>query len=119
MAVPNAFGGETMKKTMVYVIALTLVLSTFLAGCGEMRGSDDRSTLPSATPQQTLLPETMMPNPEDGVVRDNDGIITDNDTGSTTGNTTHVPEGSAQPDTGTVGASKGNGTGNTMPSTKR
>ena len=108
-----------MKKTMVYVIALTLALSTFLAGCGEMRGSDDRSTLPSATPQQTLLPETMMPDPEDGVVRDNDGIITDNDTGSTTGETTRTPAASPRPDASTGGTSAGNSTGNMMPSTKR
>ena len=80
----NAFGGEEMKKAMVYVLALTLAFSVLLAGCGETRGTDDRTTAPSATPQQTMIPDTTMPDPRDGEVRDRDGIITDGDTGGDT-----------------------------------
>lgn len=77
-----------MKKAMVYVIALSLSLTALLTGCGEMRGTDGRTSSPTATPAQTVLPETMMPDPEDGVVRDSDGIITDGDSGTTDGNRT-------------------------------
>ena len=63
-----------MKKTMIYILALTLAFSTLLAGCGEMR---DDKTPPAETPQATILPETMMPDPADGEVRDRDGIITE------------------------------------------
>ena len=72
-----------MKKTMVYVIALALSLTALLSGCGEMRGKDGSPTGPTAAPTQTILPETIMPDPEDGIVRDSDGIITDGDSGTT------------------------------------
>ena len=45
-------------------------------------GSD--TAAPSATPQATVLPENMMPDPEDGEVNDRDGIITDDDNGTDT-----------------------------------
>ena len=108
-----------MKKTMVYVLALTLAFSTFLAGCGEMRGTDGRTTAPTATPQQTMIPETMMPNPEDGVVRDNDGIITDGDSGNGTGNTPNLPESTMRPGTGAGGTNSGNNTAGMPSSAKR
>ena len=89
-----------MKKAMVYVIALTLALSALLAGCGETRRTDGEATAPTATPQQTMVPESMMPNPEDGIVRDGDGIITDGDTGGTGGAAPTAPNTGANPVTG-------------------
>ena len=87
------YGGDTMKKAMVYMIALTLAFSTMLAGCGEMRGTDKGTPTPTPTisPDVTFPTETMMPNPEDGEVRDRDGIITDGDSGAGTGGTVTQP----------------------------
>ena len=64
--------------------ALALTAALLFSGCGEMRGTDGNALPPSETPTQTMLPETMMPDPEDGVVRDRDGIITDGDSGTVT-----------------------------------
>ena len=69
-----------MRKAMVYILALTLAFSALLAGCGE-NSSDRNSTRETQKPQTSSTPETMMPDPEDGVVKDRDGIITDGDTG--------------------------------------
>ncbi len=89
-----------MKKAMIYICALTLAFSTLLAGCGEMR---DDKTPPAETPEATILPETMMPDPEDGIVRDSDGIITDGDSGTTEERrTTDLPKSAA----GTAGSAK-------------
>lgn len=68
-----------MKKEMVYVTALILSLMALLSGCGAVNGSDGKTVPPTQTPTETVFPETMMPEPEDGVVRDRDGFITDND----------------------------------------
>ena len=70
-----------MKKTMVYIVALALTFSVLLSGCGENIMNRKE---PSATnrPQNSTAPETMLPDPEDGVVRDDDGIITDEDSGN-------------------------------------
>ena len=68
-----------MKKAMVYIVALTMAFSAMLAGCGEMRGTDGNTTAPTATPKVTASPETLMPDPADGVVEDRDGIITEKD----------------------------------------
>ena len=67
-----------MKKTMVYILALSLALTMLLSGCGE-RADNKTDTKPTQTPQpqNTVLPETMMPDPEDGVVDDVDGVITE------------------------------------------
>ncbi|MBE6998458.1 MAG: hypothetical protein E7427_09875 [Ruminococcaceae bacterium] len=73
-----------MKKAMVYILALTLAFTALLAGCGETRGTGSDTAAPSATPQATVLPENMMPDPEDGEVNDRDGIITDDDNGTDT-----------------------------------
>ena len=96
-----------MKRTMVYVLALTLAFSTLLAGCGEMNNAKDGKTgMPTATPQQTATPGTMTPDPADGVVRDQDGIITDGDTGSpaTDAPQSVLPESSQRPANGTTGS---------------
>ena len=71
-----------MKKTTVYIVVLALALSALLSGCGENIMNRKE---PAATdrPQTSAAPETMMPDPEDGVVRDEDGIITDEDSGKT------------------------------------
>ena len=70
-----------MRKAMVYILALTLTFSALLAGCGE--NTNDRDTVKDTQkPQTSAAPATMMPDPEDGVVKDDDGIINDGDTGS-------------------------------------
>lgn len=107
-----------MKRTMVYVLALTLAFSTLLAGCGEMtNGKDGKTGTPTAAPQQTVVPGTVTPDPADGVVRDQDGIITDGDTGSpATGAPQSVlPESSQRPAAGTAGS----GTAGATSSAKR
>ena len=80
-------GGYEMKRGMIFVTALALTAALLFSGCGEMRGTDGNALPPTATPAQTMLPETMMPDPQDGVVRDRDGIITDGDSGKVTGGT--------------------------------
>ncbi len=70
-----------MKKELAYICALTVAFSTMLAGCGEMRGTPGETTAPTNTPAATIIPETAMPKPEDGIVNDKDGIITENDNG--------------------------------------
>lgn len=109
-----------MKKAMVYLLALTLAFSTMLAGCGEMRGTDGNTAKPTEPPQATVVPETMMPNPEDGVVRDRDGIITDRDTdGSRTGTTPLTPENNENSGAGTGSMNGGNSMPNMTASGKR
>ena len=103
-----------MKKAMVYVLALTLAFSALLAGCGEIRGTDGKTTMPTSTPQQTGFPETMMPNAEDGVVNDRDGIITDGDNG-TVNRDEQIHTGENQMRTGTGAGTGGTGNGYTAP----
>ena len=93
-----------MKKAMVYIIALTLAFSALLAGCGEIQRTDRETTSPTATPKITSAPESMMPDPEDGVVRDEDGIITEEDNGSQDEKTPVIPHSTPIP---------GSGSGNT------
>ena len=89
-----------MKKAMIYILALTLAFSTLLAGCGEMRGTNNDKTPPSETPETTVLPETMMPDPADGEIRDSDGIITDGDSGNGAGQAPATPNGALKPESG-------------------
>lgn len=80
-----------MKRAMVFTLALTLVLTTLLCGCGERTANGQN--MPLATPKVTAtlpdptekIPEVdeMMPDPEDGVVDDTDGIITEEEVGNT------------------------------------
>ena len=86
-----------MKRAMVYLLALTLAFSAMLAGCGEMRGTGTDSVRPTETPAPTVLPETVMPDPADGEVRDRDGIITDGDSGMVNGGDTALPKTTADP----------------------
>ena len=97
-----------MKKAMVYILALTLAFSTLLAGCGEMGGTNRDKNAPAKTPQATILPETMMPDPADGEVRDSDGIITDNDSGSKDGQTSPASSGGSKSETGKEKLTPGN-----------
>jgi len=104
-------GGVEMKKAMMYICALTLAFSALLSGCGEISRPDGGAAAPTATPEVTVLPESMMPDAADGEVRDRDGIITDGDTGSGNGN--------VLPETGT-GNKTENGTGTgTLTAAKR
>lgn len=105
-----------MKKTMIYILALTLAFSTLLAGCGEMR---DDKTPPAETPQATILPETMMPDPADGEVRDRDGIITDGDSGNVSGELPAAPQTGTMPGAGAEKQTTGNGGAGTASETMR
>lgn len=86
-----------MKRAMVYLLALTLAFSTMLAGCGEMRGTDADHTRPAETPAPTVLPETVVPDPADGEIRDSDGIITDGDSGAVNGRDAVLPKSTVNP----------------------
>ena len=90
-----------MKRSIAILIAAAL-LTLLLTGCGETvaeRPSD--TALPG--PETTLLPESMMPDPEDGLVNDQDGIIEPGDNGVTsgTGTSTQGTSGSVTSGTGT------------------
>lgn len=58
-----------MKK---FIVSLMAFVCLFLCACGNMYDY-------SGTAPETQLPmESMMPDPEDGVVTDRDGVIEDN-----------------------------------------
>ena len=75
-----------MKKTMVYILALSMLAAALLAGCGETgdnrndvtRAPDTTGNLPGT---DDLMPDELEPDPRDGEVRDEDGFITDADNG--------------------------------------
>ena len=69
-----------MKRAMVYLIAISAVFTMLLSGCGETNTKVPPATAtPTTQPQETLLPESMMPDESDGIVTDTDGIITEDD----------------------------------------
>ena len=70
-----------MKKTMVWLLALSVLCAALLTGCGEMAGdgNGNNTTGAPASPSDGV-PETMLPDVNDGFVDDTDGIITDGDT---------------------------------------
>ena len=96
-----------MKKAMIYILAFTLAFSALLSGCGEIRGRGGDKTAPTETPEATILPETMMPDPADGEVRDSDGIITDGDSGNGKAEAPAAPDSTVKPETGTGKLSTG------------
>lgn len=69
-----------MKKTMVWILVLSVLCAALLTGCGEMAG-DGNNTTGRPTSGSDNTPETMLPDVNDGVVDDTDGIISDFDTG--------------------------------------
>ena len=73
-----------MKKTMVWILALTVLCAALLTGCGETAGSGNgNNTADTPASGSDNAPETMLPDVNDGFVDDTDGIITDGDTGRT------------------------------------
>lgn len=99
-----------MKKAMVYILALTMLFTVMLSGCGENRGNGNNG---GTDPKNTdILPEVSMPVVEDGEVEDTDGIITDDDngTGTVTGGDTGMGNNGGN-GTGNTGAGNGNGNG--------
>ena len=75
-----------MKRAMVYLIAISAVFTVLLSGCGETGTKVPPATAaPTAQPQETLLPESMLPDESDGIVTDKDGIITESDNPGTSG----------------------------------
>lgn len=94
-----------MKKTMVCILTLTVLCAALLAGCGETAGDGNHTTGTAnggnngtAVNPTDNVPETMLPDVNDGIVDDTDGIIDDLDTeeedngptggGTVSGNTT-------------------------------
>jgi len=74
-----------MKRVMVYLVALSVLLTAMLSGCGENLTRQPAKTTPTPTvrPQESMVPETMLPDESDGIVTDTDGIITDEDNAAT------------------------------------
>ena len=68
-------GGEAMKRSMALFLAAAL-LALLLTGCGELR-TDKPDATATPGPEITVIPESMMPKPEDGVVTDGNGVIGD------------------------------------------
>ena len=114
-----------MKKTMVYILALSMLAAALLAGCGETGDNrrdvppspDVTGPLPGTDDLTTVEPDMMEPDPRDGDVRDTDGFITDGDViggdGGRAGQHTGAG-GKANGESGTDGLTVGNsGTGDT------
>ena len=52
-----------MKRAMVYLIALSALVTALLSGCGEMGTKTPTATAaPTTQPQESMLPESMMPD---------------------------------------------------------
>ena len=104
-----------MKRAMVYILAMTMVFSVMLSGCGENR-TNEPATVPTDSPVTTVVPENMTPDTEDGVVKDRDGVITGSDTGDSVLDTERRSAayndmtGSAAAKSGTATGDVGNGT---------
>lgn len=90
-----------MKKYFAYLLSV-LVLSIALCGCGRNDVNDNTVVnTPVVTPMITLDPSpSMMPDVNDGEVKDEDGIIEDKDTGkndTTTATSTPAPTATVNP----------------------
>ena len=73
-----------MKKTVLYILAISMLCVVLLSGCGETGDRrNDVVTQPNATDMlpdmDEIVPDEMMPNEEDGIVNDTDGILNEND----------------------------------------
>lgn len=70
-----------MKKTMAWVLVLGVLCAALLTGCGETAGDGNgNNTTDTPASGSDNVPETMLPDVNDGVVDDTDGIIGDGDT---------------------------------------
>lgn len=73
-----------MKKTMACILTLAVLCAALLTGCGETAG-DGNNTAGTAgngnnasnPAADNNVPETMLPDVNDGIVDDTDGIIND------------------------------------------
>ena len=77
-----------MKSATIYLLALSMLATVFLAGCGNTAGDRDdaapqqgTNVLPDADEllPEGLVPDAMEPDVNDGTVHDTDGFITDSD----------------------------------------
>ena len=73
-----------MKKTMVYILALSMLAAALLAGCGETGDNRNDATVPpdatgNIPEMDDITPDEMEPDPRDGEVNDTDGFITEGD----------------------------------------
>ena len=99
-----------MKRAMVYLIAISVLLTALLAGCGEIR-TGQSGTAPTNAPETMILPD-VTPDASDGMVGDTDGIITEGDNGTvsgsgmTDGNNSSMTGGSSS---GTTGGTQSGG----------
>ena len=101
-----------MKKTMVCILTLTVLCAALLTGCGETAGDRNNTAGTggngnngtAASPTDNV-PETMLPDVNDGIVDDTDGIIDDFDTGRPDNGTT----GGAVSGNTTAGGASANG----------
>ena len=111
-----------MKRTMVYILALSMLAAALLAGCGETGDNrndatispDETGNLPEA---DDLMPDMLEPDPRDGEVRDTDGFISDgidngggNDAGIGNG-VNGLTNGTGADGGASGGTNDGNGTG--------
>ena len=87
-----------MKRAMIYLIAISALLTALLSGCGENVGKNPTTTPPASNPNVTMKPEVGEPNVSDGVINDTDGVITEGDNGGST-NVMDIPENKTE-DTG-------------------
>lgn len=78
----QANGGIRMKKGMIYLIAISALLSALMSGCGESVVKNPNTNAPTTVPDVTMRPEIGEPDVSDGVVKDTDGMITEGDSGS-------------------------------------
>ena len=106
-----------MMKKIVSCVFAALLLCAALTGCGGDRGVTQPSPTPGAsvspspvpTPGASTLPEVtdeLLPDPEDGEVRDEDGVITEDDSGAKRPDDTTGTSGTSGK-SGTTGTSSG------------
>ena len=92
-----------MKRSIAILLGAAL-LTLLLSGCGEMK-TDRPAVSATPIPETTLIPEEMMPDPEDGVVNDGDGVIEPGDNGTQAGADKGNTAGGGNSDNGNTGSS--------------